>query len=587
MKTLFQIIGYLDRSERIRFFGVVFAFVLTSLVEAFTLMLLVPYIGIVSQDPKMIDRFTGLLGVSYTNRQLFIGFSIFFCVMMVLKSLLQLNSNHQLTKYPYQFYQERTSRLFERYLTQDYSQFVNQETGTMVKHCNQTSFYATQAVYQQLLILSYFIITTFLFTAILVQDFLGSLSLIALFGVISWSIFVLNKKPVKKMGNELIEYTKQAYHCVLESFHLFKEAKLYRKTDLFTEKFRHYLIKIANNYRRKEFLSYLPTVFVELVAVLLLIAILTYAYLTDGITAQFTAALIFYAAVGRRILPSINQLIYQAINLQHSLESLETIEKELDQFSQPSARKKTSALDFHESVEFRDVCFSYEQDRLVLDRVCFKIPKNRSVAFVGPSGGGKSTIIDMLIGLIHPDSGAICVDGKTCQDLVPLQHLIGYVPQSIALINDTIARNIALGDHDIDKKRIEEVLVASHLKEFVDSLPNGAQTVVGDKGIKISGGQMQRIGIARALYQQPEIIVFDEATSSLDHLSELVISQSMREMMGQKTVVAVAHRLSTVSHFDCIYVLDQGRVIASGTHEELMQTCSLYQSLNQAKICVG
>ncbi|NGX57534.1 MAG: ATM1-type heavy metal exporter [Chlamydiae bacterium] len=580
MKTLARILGYFEKSDKVRFFGVVIALVSTSIVETLTLMILIPYIGIIGKDPSTISYVNKILnGIDLTNTQLFVGFTSFFLLMIVMKSLLQLNSNYQMTKFSYHYYQTKNGQLFKKYLNQNYLSFVDQDTGTLVKNCTQTSYYATQAILQQLQVLSSFFITLFLFAAILFQDFGGSLCIVLLFGVTSLIIYQFNKKPVKRLGKDLIDATKNAYQCVLESLHLFKEVKIYKKSSYFIQKFDDYNASISRNYRYKEFLSMTPSVLIELMAVVLLILVVCYVYFNDAITSQFVAGLIFYAAVGRRILPAINHMTQQAIHLQHSLESLDVFEQEIEKTHEERQPLKTKT--FREFITFEQISFSYRKGSQILDRVSFEIPKNASVAFVGPSGGGKSTIIDILIGLIQPSSGQILVDGEVELNMTPFQKQIGYVPQSIALINHSIARNVALGEEVIDHKRLNDAIAASHLEEFIASLPEGIDTHVGDRGIKVSGGQMQRIGIARALYRQPELIIFDEATSSLDNLSELVIAQSIKEMMGKKTIVAVAHRLSTIKNFDRIYVLDRGQVIAEGTHNELVQKCSLYQTLNR------
>lgn len=580
MMTLKKILEFLEKGEKWKFFGVAVSQVITSIVETFTLMLLIPYIGVVSGDIAIISRIRSLLPwKTLTESELFIGFSCFFIFMMIVKSLLQFHSNFWMTKFPYDYYRKQSERLLRKYLNQPFVSYVKQDTGTLVKHCTQTSYAASQAILQQLQVLSFFFIVLFLFAAILIQDFFGALGLISLFGLVSFSIYALKKRPLRQLGRELVEDEKKAFNSVQESLHLFKEVKLYHLPDYFAGKFQESLRSISQNYRLKDFLFSFPTILIELVAVILFIAIVAYVYLTDAITSRFVAGLIFYAAVGRRILPAINHMTQNAISLQHSFQSLEAFENELHSMIEEPGPLEPKTC--REMISFCNVGFSYLKDRPVLVDATFDIPKNSSVAFVGPSGGGKSTAVDLLIGLLRPDSGNILVDGCEEVSMRPFQHQIGYVPQSIALINESIARNIAIGETDIDEKRLQEAIAAAHLESFISSLPDGVHTFVGDRGIRVSGGQMQRIGIARALYQQPDIIIFDEATSSLDNLSEMAISESITELMGKKTIVAVAHRLSTVKNFDRIYVVDKGRVIAKGTHLELVKSCLLYRTLEK------
>jgi ABC-type multidrug transport system fused ATPase/permease subunit len=201
------------------------------------------------------------------------------------------------------------------------------------------------------------------------------------------------------------------------------------------------------------------------------------------------------------------------------------------------------------------------------------------VAFIGPSGAGKSTLIDIIANLIMPDAGTFSVDGKTISSMKSLQHLISYVPQAPALLDETIAQNVAFAEEKPDTDLIHQVLEWAHLGEFVRTLPDGIYSAIGENGVKLSGGQKQRLAIARALYRNPEILLFDEATSALDTLSETAIAEAIRAMKGKKTIVAIAHRLSTIKNFDIIYVMDQGKIISRGSHQALMLTCPLYQKL--------
>jgi ABC-type multidrug transport system fused ATPase/permease subunit len=231
-------------------------------------------------------------------------------------------------------------------------------------------------------------------------------------------------------------------------------------------------------------------------------------------------------------------------------------------------------LPFCDAIALEDVTFRYEERRQpALDRVSIRIPRCASVGLIGGSGAGKSTLVDVILGLLPPTSGRTTVDGVDIHgDLRGWQMLIGYVPQSIYLGDDTIRRNVAFGlpDELIDDAAVRRALTAARLDEFVASLPNGLDTLVGERGTRLSGGQRQRIGIARALYHDPQVLVLDEATSSLDDATEKEVMAAVNSLHGTKTLIIVAHRLSTVADCDVLYRLDGGRVVQSGTFAEVV-----------------
>jgi len=231
-------------------------------------------------------------------------------------------------------------------------------------------------------------------------------------------------------------------------------------------------------------------------------------------------------------------------------------------------------MPFQECITLENVRFRYPASREnVLDAVSIRIPHGASVGFVGGSGAGKSTLVDVILGLLPPAAGRVTVDGNDIHDnLRGWQDTIGYVSQSIYLCDDSIRRNVAFGvpEKDIDEGAFRRALKAAQLDTFVDSLPAGADTSVGERGVRLSGGQRQRIGIARALYHEPEVLVLDEATSALDGETEKGVMAAVNALHGAKTLIIVAHRLTTVAGCDILYRLDKGRVVHSGTFAEVI-----------------
>jgi ABC-type multidrug transport system fused ATPase/permease subunit len=243
--------------------------------------------------------------------------------------------------------------------------------------------------------------------------------------------------------------------------------------------------------------------------------------------------------------------------------NINEISKKTNQTLKPVDETKT--MELKDKIELKNIVYAYPNtDKLIFDNANMQIPYGKSVGIMGPSGAGKSTIVDILLGLLKVREGTIECDGVNIFDNYPAWlSQIGYIPQSIYLVDEPIRNNIAFGiaDDEIDDNRIWEVLEEAQLKEFIETLPEGLDTAIGDRGVRLSGGQRQRIGIARALYHNPEILVFDEATSALDNETEAAVMEAINSFHGRKTMVIIAHRLNTIEKCDIIYKVDEGQIV--------------------------
>jgi ABC-type multidrug transport system fused ATPase/permease subunit len=278
-----------------------------------------------------------------------------------------------------------------------------------------------------------------------------------------------------------------------------------------------------------------------------------------------------------RFVPSINNVISLVNGLSYSKPAVESLYNEFEYIRKQNEIVKTQAV-FTDKIEMRNLTFSYANTLAPsLRDVSIVVRKGETVGFIGPSGAGKSTLVDVILGLLPPSSGELLVDGINMHEHnIEWQSTIGYVAQAIYLTDDTIRRNVAFGiaENEIDDVALERALKSAQLWEFVQGLPDKTHSIVGERGIRVSGGQRQRIGIARALYHEPQVLVLDEATSSLDIETETEVMSAIRALQGFKTILIVAHRLSTVQHCDRVYKIEDATIVGEGTLEELTKSAS-------------
>ena len=324
----------------------------------------------------------------------------------------------------------------------------------------------------------------------------------------------------------------------------------------------------------------MPRFLFEVLAVLSLIIIILSMTMQDKETSTILATLAIFGAAAFRLMPSITRILAAIQSLRYGLPVLDLIAQELS-FSNAATQITTSKKMINFSSAFKDklvmenVVFSYPEVSLPsLKDSSLEIKRGECVGIIGPSGSGKSTLVDIILGLLKPERGSVLVDDKDIHSNVrSWQGQIGYVPQFIFLLDDSLRNNIAFGviEDDIDDTLIEQAIETAQLSEFVRDLPKGIHTDVGERGVRLSGGQRQRIGIARALYQNPCVIVLDEATSSLDYNTEKRIMDTVYKLNQEKTVIIIAHRVSTLKDCDRIYRLEDGKIVEEGESSSMLK----------------
>ena len=364
---------------------------------------------------------------------------------------------------------------------------------------------------------------------------------------------------------------------LLQGFGGVKDIQVLGRGDNFSTQFEKQNLLVQDAGLRAGILKSIVPMWTEMLAMTGLIVVI-WVMIWQGRTPERIIPLLgLFVVATWRFVPSINKVVSLVNNIRYSIPAVESLYNEFEYIKTQSEIVKTQAV-FTDKIEMRDLTFSYANTLAPsLRDVNIVVRKGETVGFIGPSGAGKSTLVDVILGLLPPSSGELLVDGVNMHEHnIEWQSTIGYVAQAIYLTDDTIRRNVAFGiaESDIDEAALERALKSAQLWDFVESLPNKTHSIVGERGIRVSGGQRQRIGIARALYHEPQVLVLDEATSSLDIETETEVMSAIRALQGFKTILIVAHRLSTVQHCDRVYKIEDATIVGEGTLEELTKSVS-------------
>ena len=382
---------------------------------------------------------------------------------------------------------------------------------------------------------------------------------------------MISKKYSSAWGREGQEYKSKIYQWMNQSLGGIKEIKVLNREKSFIRHYDSYFAKYVRVLRLNRLIGVVPKYIIEMVCMTgLLLAIIFKIFFGQKDLFEFVPQLAVFAVASYRLLPSVGKINEHLSAVLYAMPSVELIYNDLREIESLTEAVETDGArtdevwELREKIEVKNVIYRYPDGEVnVIDKAKFSIQKGTTVAFIGTSGAGKSTMADILLGLLEPQSGKIYADGMNVyKNLSTWQKEIGYIPQSIYLSDDTIRNNVAFGvdEKEVDEQAVIDALQQAQLYDFVDSLPEGLDTYVGDRGVRLSGGQRQRIGIARALYHDPEILILDEATSALDNDTESAVMEAIEKLHGEKTMIIIAHRLTTIQNADVIYEVESGEV---------------------------
>ncbi len=489
---------------------------------------------------------------------------------------------------------ELSSRLFRAYLYSPYTFHLQRNSAELIRNLSiETTLFFVSVLSPGLLALTEITILSCIALFLFLMEPVTFLMAAGVIGLATMSFYRVVRIKLSQLGKSRQYYEGQVIQTINQAFGGVKEAKVLGREQFFLNVYRQNNTAFTRTLQYFQIVSQLPRFFIETVAVVGLMLIFVSVLVQGRELSEVIPTLSLFAAAAFRLMPSINRILNAVTAMRFSSHTVHVLYQDLMELKPLIASPNLSnfskipdnTLVLETQIELRNVVYQYPgASDASLRGVSLTIPKGTSVGFVGSSGAGKTTIVDVILGLLPPTQGQVLVDGRDIyDDLSAWQRLIGYIPQSIYLCDDTLRNNIAFGipADEINEDWIESAVESAQLTELVHSLPEGLDTLVGERGVRLSGGQRQRVGIARALYHNPEVLVMDEATAALDNQTEAGVMEAVEKLSGEKTLIMIAHRLSTVKNCDRLYFMNQGKIVDTGTYDELCQRNREFQRMAQ------
>jgi len=579
MKIFNKFWKVLDKRTKKIFIFLIFSMILGAVLETLGITLILPLFSILLSDnyalPKFILDIFPFLELS-SHQDIIIYTIALFIFFYIFKSGYLAYLVYIQAKFIYSIQRDISTRLYKSYLNQEYSYHLQKHSAKIISNTITESMqFAMSFTAPVIYLLTDIFIIIGIFTLLLIVEPFGAVSVLFIYLIGSF-LYSYSKDKSSRWGEARQEHEAKRIQTAQQGISGIKDVKLYGLESVFSNYYSSSTGISLKAGRLQTTLQGMPKIFFELLTVLALSALILSLYFSNTASADIISILGIFAMSAFKLLPSISRLVSNIQALRFGIPVIDIIEKELENEFVESSKTFIDRLNYSKSINLENINFLYEgEKRKALNNINLIIESGQTIGFIGPSGAGKSTLVDIILGLLHPTSGKISVDGVSInnQYIKSWQKNIGYVSQSIYLLDDSFRKNIAFGlsDDEIDNDRLQNAIKLSKLEEFINSLPDGIETFVGESGVRISGGQRQRIGIARALYNNPSVLVLDEATSALDINTESEVMNSIKKLYGHKTIIIIAHRLSTVKDCDYIYKLDNGSIIEHGTSIEILK----------------
>ena len=594
IKTARMMLDLLTPKERRSLYLVGLFMLLVGLFETAGVASILPFMAVLA-EPERIQHSAHLAllynALHFTSAQhflVFLGAGTFLVTMLGI--VMHIISLHTITRFTNECSYMLSTQLLRGYLHHPYAWFLNRHSADLGKSVlAEVDNVVNQSFMPGMTFLSNLIVAFF------ISGFLVALQPVVALGttvvlLASYAlIFMVARKYLTRFGVIRFAANAERYKIAHEATAGIKDVKLLGLEDRYVRRFQIPARRLARVGAARVVIAQAPRYLLQGVAFGGMLLIILGLLITQSATlGTILPLLAVYALAGLRLLPAVQQVYQEITSMRYNQPALIGLHKDILEIrARPAAPVdlETGSMHLRQSLDLVDVHFAYPlSERKALQGLSLSIPARTTVGIVGGTGAGKTTAVDLMLGLLTIQEGQLTVDGQpiTAKNLRAWQNNIGYVAQQIFLIDDTVTANIAFGQTagEIDFAAVERAARTAELHDFVmEELPQGYDTIVGERGVRLSGGQRQRIGIARALYNDPDVLIMDEATSALDNLTERAVMDAVHNLGHAKTIILIAHRLTTVQDCDIIFMLEQGRLVAQGTYDELLDSSRKFRAM--------
>lgn len=585
-------IGLIEGGRTVHWLALVALAVSVSVLEAFAALLIFTLLGALTSPQTTISL--PLLGdlralaPGISRPAFFVSLVALAATLFVVRGLAVIFQSYAQSRVAWNTGLRLSSRIQRGYLSMPYTFYLRRNSADLIRTCFESVNQIVGQVFAPaVLMVSEGITALAILTILVMVAPVPTLVAIPVFTVVVFTLIRSVRPRLEQAGAMSQAAAADTIRAIQQSLAGIREIRVLGRERYFHEEFvRHRRQGVRALVTHAVFLD-LPRVTLETFVVLGLLGVLATTVVSGNAAPETLSVLGVFAYAVLRMMPSANRLLTAANNLRFGATALRIVSNELDaldsRLQEPEPEGSRVPLLLREAIVLEDLSFRYEAAGPdVLRGVNLRIKRGESVGFVGPTGGGKTTLIDIILGLLTPTGGRILIDGIDLQERLPQwQASLGVVHQAPFLIDDTLRRNIALGreDDDIDDAAVREAAHLARLDEFVEQLPQGLDSIVGERGMRLSGGQRQRVAIARALYHRPPVLIFDEGTSALDNVTEAAVITALDQLRRERTILTVAHRLSTVRACDWIAVIEGGEVTATGSFDELLDASPSFRAM--------
>ena len=594
LETFRKVLDLLDARERRRFWWLLAGVVAMGVINMVGVASIVPFLAVLG-DGEIVERNRWLAAVydalGFQDRETFLIWLGATVVCAYLAGLLvKAAATYALIRFGAMRNYSVASRMLRAYLGQPYVWFLDRHSADLIKSVmNEVSQVVNGVVIPMLNVFAQAVIVIAMTLLLLLVQPMAAVAAIGVLGGCYALIYLAARRRLLRLGQERMDANRARFRAAQEGMTGIKEVKVMGLEEGVLRRFRFPAMRFAETMAQAGAINDLPRHALEGIAFAGMMALLLVLMsATDGDVGAVLPVIGVYAVAGSRLSPSLQQIYRDFAKLRAGRPVLDSVHADFTATADaPAPHAPPEPLGLREGLVLRGVAYAYPgAGRGAVNGLTLEVPVRSTIGIVGGTGAGKTTAVDLMLGLLEPQEGALEVDGRALsgdpQALRAWRRSVGYVPQQIFLMDASVAENIAFGvaPREIDMAAVERAARMAELHDFVTSdLPQGYRTDVGDRGVRLSGGQRQRIGIARALYNDPDLLIFDEATSALDNITERTVMSSVASLGGTRTIVIIAHRLSTVQGCDRIFLLENGQVAAQGPYEELLSTSPAFRDL--------